>query len=282
MRFSVPAIFVTALLVLTPAMAAADEDEGKRPWSFQAYLDEAHSWGDITVAVGPDFMTITWDGIILGEQASRDLRGLIDGALSNEKDGEVDATELNDFTFALRMLGQSEFNKIVSHRAVSGVVLIDQAEAHSATVQKVSTQGLEGPVDQEQLATLGFVVDITFPNVDSHKDLHTVRIDLGNHFIRSDHDEEAARLAGDLSLTITGANGWTIDPASIQPACASEQYADNKMTFEGDDVGCFTGRSGLLLTFAITGKGKRDASFLPGFEAVIVLAAAVLLARRRL
>lgn len=281
-------VFGVALLALVAfAMPAAAEEEAasdEQRWNFEAYLQEAHSWGQITVSVGPDSVEFVWSGLTLGEQASADLRELADGALSGEKDGEVDETELDDFTFALSALFESQFGKVANHRAFSGFLLIDQAEAQDVKVTNVGAEHLAGSVDQTDPIVVEVALAIDFPNIDDYKDVHTVRFDLGSHFIEEGHEEEAQRLAGDLTLAIQGAEGWTIDAASVQPACAAESLEEGALVFSGEDVSCFTGRDGVLLTFAINGEGKREASFLPGLE-LLGLAAALgvgLVLRRRL
>jgi hypothetical protein len=275
-----------AAVVLTgfalPATAQEAESDESPQWNFEAYLDEAHSWGDLAVKVGPDSVDLSWTGLTLGDQASSDLRQLADGALSGEKDGQVDETELDDFTFGLTALFESQFGKYANNHAFSGFVLIDQAEAQKVEVTHVAAENLAGDVEQAGSVIVGVAINIAFPNVDDHKDVHTVRFDLGPYFIQQSHDEEAESLAGDLTLAVQGADGWSIDAESIQPACAAESFSEGRMVFAGDDVDCFTGHDGVLLSFAINGQGTRDSNFLPGFELVALVAAlgAALFVRR--
>jgi hypothetical protein len=265
-----------------PATAQEDGDDSPG-WNFEAYLKEAHSWGALTAHVGPDSVALTWSGLTLGDEASSDLRHLADGALSGEKDGNVDAKELDDFTFGLTALFESQFGKYANQHAFSGFLLIDQAEAQKVEVEHVEAEGLEGSVDQAGPITVEVALDIAFPNVDDHKDVHTVRFDLGPYFLQESHNDDAESLAGDLTLTIAGADGWTIDAQSIQPTCAAESLEDGQLVFAGDDVDCFTGHDGVLLSFAINGHGTRDSSFLPGFEGLFAALAlvGVLVLRRR-
>jgi len=276
-------VAITLVGMALPA-TAQDETADDEPRNFETYLSEAHSWGSLGIHVGPDFVAIDWSGITLGENASSDLRHLADGAISGDKDGQVDESELDDFTFGLSAIFQNTFGKFANNHAFSGFVLIDQAEAQGVEVTGVDADGLTGDVDQGGLVTVGIQLRIAFPNVDDYRDVHTVRFDLGSYFIQEGNEEEADRLAGDLTLTVDGADGWTIDGASVNPQCAADSFQDGRLVFEGDDVACFTGHDGVLLSFAINGDGQREKNFLPGFEAAFVALAlvGVVALRRRL
>lgn len=284
MRYLGPSVLVAMAFVAFMAAPAA----AKEPASFESYLNEPHAMGTLAVSAGPDYIKLAWNGLTLGDQASHDIRELADGALSGEKDGRVDSKELNDALFALRALFESNFNKAANHHDLSGVVLIDRAEAQKVEVTKLTTKGLEGDVDQAAPVEVTLEILVSFPNVDDGKDVHTVRVDLGRYFLSPKEKDEdgdghadAASPARDLTLTVGGAPGWTLDSASVQPACAAEDIRDGRMVFHGDDVDCFTGHDGVLLSFAITGKGTGK-NFLPGFGlAPLVAGAALVLARRR-
>ena len=266
------------------APATAEADSSGPNWDFERYMQEAHGLGDLKITVGPDSMVLDWAGIELGQEASEDLRIVADGALSGEKDGRVDRKEADDLTFALTALLENAFGKYANNHRFSGLVLIDDSEAQSAQVTHLEVQDLVGPVDQPAPLTASFTVGIPFPNVDEAKDVHAVRLDMGPYYIREGDDDQGARFAGDLTLTIAAADGWTLDQESVQPGCAADQYEDGTLVFAGDDVSCFTGHPGLLLSFAITGHGQSHRSFLPGFELPLLVAALALvgvLARRR-
>lgn len=288
MRFGILVALATASVLSFSGLAAAQEEEEQssgRAWDFEAYLEESHSWGHITVSAGPNFLRLNWDDVELGPEASADIRELADGAFSNEKDGLVSEEEKEQFLEAISSLFENQFARVANHHSVSGIVLIDNAEASEAEVTRVAADGLEGPVDQDGGITAAFTIWINFPNIDESKDVHTVRIDLGPRFIREGHEDEAGEFAGDLTLTFSGSDGWSIDAASIQPECAGDNYEGGHIVLTSDDIDCFTGRSGVLLAYAITGEGEAKDHFLPGFElGLLGLAAAlgIVLRRRRL
>lgn len=274
--------FLLALVVaLAPMAASTPAAADSRSWNLDRYLSEPHSWGTITINTGPDVLTLDWSGLVLGDQASKDLRGVADGALSGKKDGTVDAKERDDVTFALKAFFESSFAKAANNHAFSGLVLIDQAEAQKVTVTSLTADGLTGPVDGDTPVAVTVGLKIDFPNIDDHKDVHTVKVDLGDAFVDGGHDDQAAKLVGDLTLRVGTVPDWTLDRASVQPACAADRFDNGVLVFHGDDVPCFTGTSGVLLTFAIDGHG-RSSNVLPGVGlAAVVAALALALVRRR-
>ncbi len=270
------------LLAFSAFASAQGADEGGH-FDFEAYLEEAHSWGDVTVTAGPDFLELDWDGLEMGPSAARDARYFADGILDGEEDGQVDEDEADQFLFGLGAVLEHSVPKVLNRHELSGIVLIDQAEASDADVTRTEADGLVGPVDSDEGIVAGFTIVIEFPNIDDDKDIHTVRVDLGDYFIPSGHEDDADDFAGDFSLTFQGADGWSIDEDSIQPGCAADNYEDGAIVFTGDDIDCFTGHDGILLAFAITGQGD-ESHALPGFEAALlagVLGGAWVLARRR-
>lgn len=263
---------VLGLLVLLPVMAmvASAAEDGER--SAERYLKDAHSWGEMLFTVGPNFIDLDWNGVSLGPNASTDLRGFADGTFSGEKDGVVDAEEVEDLQRALIGLFEIEFGKYANHHQYSGYVLIDEAEPQGVEVTALDVEGLEGPTNQTGPVTISLSLHVSFPNVDEGKDVHTVKIDLGKRYFPTDESGQARVLAGDLTVTVQAKPNWSIDPASVQPECAADAYLNGYLYFSGDDIDCFTGHSGLLLLFSITGQGEGGNS-LPGFEFGLIFVA---------
>lgn len=259
---------------------AAEESESGG-WSFQAFMDEAHSLGTVTITVGPDSMRLDWDGLQLGEQASSAVRSLADGAMSDEADGTVTDAEASDFLVALQVLAEREFRKIANHHDFGGFVLIDQAEAGELNVDLFEADGLAGDVDEGGPITVTMGLAVEFPNLDKGKDIHTVTIDLGDTYLHESEDGSAATMVGDLTLVVQPVADWTMDLSSVAPDCAFESYQEGKLVFTGDDAQCFTERSGILLSFAITGEGVDDPNFLPGWGLVAAVSGLGLGARLR-
>jgi hypothetical protein len=263
--------------------AASEDEEGAPEWSFESIFDGSNSWGDLTFNFAADAVEVDWSGITLNADASRAARAVADGAMSGEKDGVVSDDEFDSFKSALQALLENEFGKWANNHAFSGFVLIDQAEAQEAEVSKLDATGMTGPVDAETPVTASFAIRVGFPNVDDYKDIHTVRVDFGDYYLTQPSEGDTERFAGDLTLTLTGMDDWTLDPASVHPECASAGYADGKLVYEGEDASCFTGKSGVVLVFAITGEGKQSSNFLPSLQllgAISALGAAVALRRR--
>lgn len=273
MRKGVAVIAVAFAMAAFSASLASGQGDDQPGWDFEAYLAEAYGAGALTVSVGPDHVGVDWSDIEFGAQASRDVRDLADGALGGEPDGVVTAQEAEDFQIALRVLLEREFGKFANHRAFSGIVLIDQAEAQDVEITGLQASGLAGDVEGDETIKLSWQAVVAFPNVDKGNDLHVVRVDLGSYSIQQGHEDEVEDATKDLEVTITGAPGWAIDAASVEPTCAQDTFDGESLVFVGQDVDCFTGRSGVLLAFAITGNGEDDPNFLPGFEVAGLVAA---------
>jgi len=106
---------------------------------------------------------------------------------------------------------------------------------------------------------------------------------MGRYYFRAVDEEQAGDLVGDFSITIKGAEGWTI--GDVQPDCAADNLVDGALVFMSEDLDCFTDRTGVLLGFTITGQDDDSPFNIPGFESlglVAALGAAVLVLRRRM
>lgn len=271
MRFgTLPATWIVAVVALA-ALPVATADS-----TSEQYLKEAESWGDITFTVGPDSIIVSWAGIEMGPNASLKIRQVA-AALDDEGDNDtVSEDEAEQFTLALATLFEGEFGKWVNQRDYSGIVIIDEAQADEVTVDNLVAEGLVGPVDQEGGITASLDVTVAFPNLDEDADQHTVSFDMGKYYFKDADEEQVAAFLGDSTVVVASADAWDVDPESIQPDCAAENLEGGQMVFAGDDIGCFTGRSGVILSFAITGQGtEREKSFLPGFELLGLLSALV-------
>ena len=283
MRFGTLSGLWIAAVVTLAALPAATADSS----TSEQYLREAESWGDITFTVGPNSILVSWAGIEMGPNASRAIREAADGVLSeDEKDGQVSEEEADQFEFGLSGMFEGEFGKWVNQRDYSGIVLIDNAQADEVSVDNLDTQGLVGAVDQEGGITASLDVTVSFPNLEDGEDIHTVSFDMGKYYFKDVDDEHVASFLGDSTVIVGPAQDWSLDTESVQPDCAAENVDEGQMVFAGEDIGCFTGHSGVIISFAITGEGaEREKSFLPGFELVGLLSAllsGLVVIRRRL
>jgi hypothetical protein len=201
-----------------------------------------------------------------------------------DADGNITTEELDAGENLLRVLVQNEFEKYAHQQSASGLLMIDETGPKAAEVTSLVTDGVLGPVASDESITLHFDVRVGFPTFDS--DVHTVRLDMGPYYFRSVNESTAAAVAGDFTVTVVGIDGWTIDGSSIQPGCASENWdeASQSVVYGAQDVNCFTGRSGLIMAFSVTGQ-ESSGSALPGFGMpllVLGLVGAGVVLRRRL
>ncbi|MGH2669025.1 MAG: hypothetical protein ACRDH5_07920 [bacterium] len=270
-------LFLVSLSATAAAQDEPTESAAPQP-GFQDLQREVQSVGDIEVSVGSKSIVISWQGITLGANVSTWLRDKVDGLA--EEDGNVTQEEADSAELLLREFIQKEFRQYAHDERLNGYLLIDQSNPSGAVVNNLVAEGIEGPVVSAEGIRLSFVTTIAFETRSA--DVHTVKLDMGRYYFRAVDTAKAQDLVGDFTLTVQGASGWAIDPATVQPGCAAEKLADGKMVFTVDDVNCFTGRSGVLMSFSIT--GKDDTSSVPGFGgaflALGLLVAAVALRRR--
>lgn len=252
--------------------------------SFNDLQKELKDVGSIEVSVSSKAIVVSWQGIEIGPNASAMVRDMVDGMDGNEKDGNVSEGEADLAQTVIKTFVQNEFDYYTHHENYdAGLLLVDAVNPKTAKVDGLAAGGLMGPVVQEDGITLSFVTSILFPT--KAADVHTVKLDMDRYYFHEVNESKASEMVGDFSLTVRGYDGWSIDPASIQPDCAAEQYSDETgaMVFTAEHVNCFTGHSGVLLAFSITG-GQDNTWDVPAPGAPIgiaVLALAGLLLRRR-
>lgn len=288
MRFTIWTALSAATLIALTGTASAQEDsgsdEGSKRWSFETYLAEAHSFGQANIDVGPSSISVDWQDITLGEEASQDLRSVVDGMFDSEsKDGVVSDDEYEDFANAFRLLIESQFGNFAAEDDYAGLVRIDQSSPESAEVTLFEAEGLTGAVDQSGQIVADVGLLINFEATDSDETLHTVKLDMGPYYFKEGKEDKARDVAGDFVLTVGPAADWNIDPESIQPDCVAQNYQDGELVFTGEDVSCFTGPSdGPLLAFAIE---TEPSHFLPGpggaLFALALASMAIVLRRRQ-
>lgn len=270
---------VGAVFIALTSTAAAQGGSSSNP-SFQDLQSQVESVGDVTVSVGSKSIVISWQGIAIGGNLSSWLREKVDGLDGNEPDGTITEEEADNAELLLREYIQKEFRSYAHDDRLSGYLVIDHTNPEGAQVNSLVADGITGPVVSDQGITLSFVTTIGFPTRSA--DVHTVKLDMGRYHFRSVNTSQASAIADDFTLTIRGGNGWSIVPDSIQPACAAEKLADGAMVFTVDDVNCFTGRSGVLMSFSIA--GGDDGASIPAFGGglwILGLLGAGLLLRRR-
>jgi PGF-CTERM protein len=280
MRKTLSILALGALLVSLASTATAQDDPEPSNPSFQDMQSQVQSVGDIEVSVGSKAIVISWQGITLGANLSSWLREKVDGLDGNEPDGTINAEEADNAKLLLENYIAQEFRSYAHDERLSGYLVIDHTNPEGATVDSLAADGITGPVVSDQGISLSFVTTIGFPTQSA--DVHTVKLDMGRYYFQAVDPEQAPAIADDFTLTVRGGNGWSIVPDSVQPSCASEKLADGAMVFTVDDVNCFTGRSGVLMSFSVS--GGDDGSSIPGFGGalwVVGLLGAGLLFRRR-
>ncbi|MBI2077773.1 MAG: hypothetical protein HYT80_05290 [Euryarchaeota archaeon] len=273
---------LAVLTILGLALAFSIPTATAEP-SFEDLQKELKDVGAIEVSVSSTQISVSWQGIEIGPNASAMVRGMVDGMDGNEADGNVSEEEADLAETVIKTFVQNEFEHYVHDENYVGHLVIDTTNPKAAKVDALAAGGLIGPVDQEEGITLSFVATVGFPT--KAADVHTVKLDMDRYYFHEVEEEKAAEVIGDFSLTVRGLDGWSIDPASIQPDCAAERYdaESGAMVFTAEHVNCFTGRSGILLGFSLT--GGSDSSWdvpAPGAPiGIAVLALAGLLLRRR-
>ncbi|HLE48312.1 MAG TPA: hypothetical protein VI818_08455 [Candidatus Thermoplasmatota archaeon] len=240
--------------------------------SFEDLQKELTDVGSIEVSVSSTSIAVSWQGIEIGPNASAMVRDMVDGMDGNEKDGNVSEEEADLAETVIKTFVQNEFD-FYTHREnyQSGLLVIDAVNPKTAKVDALAAGGLIGPVMQEEGITLSFVTSILFPT--KAADVHTVKLDMGRYYFHQVNESKASEMVDDFSLTVRGFDGWSIDAASIQPECGAEQYDEESgaMVFTAEHVNCFTGHSGVLLGFSITG-GSDTAWDVPAPGAPIAIA----------
>jgi hypothetical protein len=263
--------------ILLSGTAAA---EGENP-DFQTVQQDVKDLGNIELIVGSKSMTVSWQGIEIGATTSSFLREKVDGLDGSDPDGDVNADEADAAELLLRQYVQNEFDVYAHDDRFNDYLLIDQSSPKAADVSSLVASGIEGPVQSDQGIVLSFASVIAFPTRSA--DVHTVKLDMGRYYFRSVDEQQAGDAVGDFSITVKGADGWTI--GDVQPDCAADNLQDGALVFTSEDLDCFTDRTGVLLGFTITGHDDDSAFNIPGFESiglVAALGASVLLLRRRM
>lgn len=262
-------------MALAPSASAQDDEP-----SFQSLQEGVNSLGAMEISVGSKAVSVSWQGIEIGANLSAWIREKVSDLDGEGDPANVSEQEAEDARVLLTHYVQQEFDIYAHDDRFNDYLLIDQSSPSGAEVTSLVASGLEGPVAQEQGISLSFAAAVGFATRSA--DVHTVKLDMGRYYFRAVDEEKAADLVGDFSITVKGSDGWSIDPSSIQPECVADNFVDGAMVFTAEDVNCFTGRSGVLVGFSIT--GGEDGAMLPGFEALGLLVALVgagVLARRR-
>lgn len=271
-----------ALATAHPPAPPSDDAAGTGP--FEAYLSEAHSWGELTFTVGPDRILVDWKGITLGPEASRALRELADGFFDEEDDGVVDRSERDDLVFAVSSMFRHAFAGLAEAPPEDVGLFIDDVPPGQLAVSYVTTDGLVGPVDRDDPIVVSAGLRIGFPDVDDGRSRHSVRLDMGPFYFERGFEDEARRVAGDLTLVVGAQKHWSFDADTIRPDCVAQAHRDGRIVLSGADVACFTGHDGVLLAFDVVGR-PLPFHYLPGFDALVVavgvVMGAALAARRR-
>jgi hypothetical protein len=262
-------------IMLTSTAAAQGENPG-----FQDVQEDVKDLGNIELIVGSKALTVSWQGIEIGGNLSKWLREKVDGLDGNDPDGNVSEEEAEAAELLLRQYVQNEFDIYAHDDRFNDYLLIDQSSPTGAKVSQIAASGIEGPVDSDEGIVLSFATVIGFAT--RNADVHTVKLDMGRYYFRSVDESKAASMVGDFTITVKGAQGWTI--SDVQPDCAADNLEEGALIFTSEDLDCFTERTGVLLGFTITGSDGDSAFTLPGFEGiglVAALGAAGLLLRRR-
>jgi len=239
--------------------------------SFQDLQKELEDVGAIEVSVSSTQISVSWQGIEIGPNASAMVRGMVDGMGGDEADGNVSEEEADLAETVIKTFVQNEFEHYVHDENYVGHLVIDTTNPKAAKVDALAAGGLIGPVDQADGITLSFVATVGFPT--KAADVHTIKLDMGRYYFHQVNESKASEMVDDFSLTVRGFDGWSIDAASIQPECGAEQYDEESgaMVFTAEHVNCFTGHSGVLLGFSITG-GSDTAWDVPAPGAPIAIA----------
>lgn len=264
-------------MILAAATASA---EGENP-DFQTVQQDVKDLGNIEIIVGSKAMTVSWQGIEIGQNVSSWLREKVDGLDGSDADGNVSADEADAAELLLRQYVQNEFDVYAHDDRFNDYLLIDQSSPKQADVSSLVASGIEGPVLSESGIVLSFASVIAFPTHSA--DVHSVKLDMGRYYFRGVDEEKAGDLVGDFSITVKGAEGWTI--SDVQPDCAADNLQEGALVFTTEDLDCFTNHTGVLLGFTITGHDDESAFNIPGFEGlglVAALGAAGLVLRRRM
>lgn len=278
-NLSVALMGVLALVLAAPAGLAQSSSPG-----FQEVQRDLKDFGDVTVTAGPRSLTVTWQGIEIGPGVSNWLREKVDGLDGEEADGNVSEGEAELAKDYVRMFLQREFSIYSGDSRYSGYLLIDYANPKGADVTQLDVTGLVGPVESEDGIGLGFQTAIGFATRSA--EVHTVKLDMGRYYFREVNESKAAEVVGDTTLTVKAGPGWAIVADDIQPECARDVYDEETgaMVFTAEAINCFTGHSGVLLAFSISGRDDEGSSSIPGFELtllpVALLGAAWTLRRR--
>lgn len=270
----------TALALLLVPAASAQDDGGYEP-TMESMISEVEDLGQLTVSVESKAITFDWSGLVFGPNMSSWARSTFDDTFG-DADGYVSVEEMENGEELLRTLVKSEMNSLTSDTRASGYFVIDTKNPQATEVTSLTTEGLVGPVDSNESIQLDFQAVVAFAT--DSKDVHSVKLDMGQYYFRSMNESAAEQFAGDFTLTILGAGGWSIDADSVQPTCAADAFDDGSIVLNASHVNCFTGpNDGLLLGFTISG-GDDGGLPIPGFEAPLIALALVggmLLLRRR-
>lgn len=273
-------LLATTALALLLVPAASAQDAGGYEPTLESMMSEVEDLGQLTVSVESKAITFDWSGLVFGPNMSSWARTTFDEKFG-DADGYLSVDEMENGEELLRALVKSEMNSLTSDTRASGYFVIDTKNPQSTEVTSLTTQGLVGPVDSNESIQLDFTAVIGFAT--ESKDVHAVKLDMGQYYFRSMDESAASEFAGDFTLTIGGAGGWAIDADSVQPECAKEAFQNGSIVLDAGDVNCFTGpNDGLLLGFTIS--GGDDGLPIPGFEAPLIALALVgglLLLRRR-
>lgn len=274
-------LLATTALALLILPAASAQDSGSYEPSLESMISEVEDLGQLRVSVDSKAIVFDWTGLVFGPNMSSWARTMFDDKLGDQ-DGYVSVEEMENGEELLRALVKSEMNSLTTDTSASGYFVIDTKNPQSTEVTSLTTQGLVGPVDGNETISLNFTAVVGFAT--DAKDVHAVKLDMGQYYFREMNATAAEEFAGDFSLTIVGANGWGLDADSIQPTCAADAFADGQIVLDASHVNCFTGpNDGLLLGFTISG-GDDGGLPIPGFEAPLIvlgLVGGMFLLRRR-
>lgn len=274
-------LVTTALALLLVPAASAQDDGGAYEPSLESMMSEVEDLGQLTVSVESKAITFDWSGLVFGPNMSSWARHTFDDKFG-DGDGYLSVEEMENGEDLLRTLVKAEMNSLTSDTRTSGYFIIDTKNPQATEVTALTTEGLVGPVASNESISLDFTAVIGFAT--DAKDVHAVKLDMGQYYFRSMNESAAAEFADDFTLTIVGAGGWGIDADSVQPSCAAEAYQDGAIVLDAGDVNCFTGpNDGLLLGFTISG-GDDGGLPVPGFEAPLIglaLLGGMFLLRRR-
>jgi hypothetical protein len=259
----------TALaILLVPAAAAQDGGEESYSPSIETMMAEVEDLGSIDVSVSSKQIAFEWTGIQIGANVSSWLRGMVDEL--GDQNGTVEVAEMEQGESLLKPFLAAEMNALVTDTRSSGYFLIDTNNAQSVEVTSLVTEGMVGAVNSTTPIRLDFTAAFTFAT--QSKDVHTVKLDMGQYYFSDVNGTQAEAAAGDFALTIQGGDGWSIDADSIEPECAREAYdaSSGAIVLGAQDIECFTGHSGLLIGFSISG-GDDGIFGIPGFELPLLI-----------